>query len=77
MAADQRRKNVSWSVGNAKDGGVETWEAAGVAVLMDIRDELQALNRLLACPNFLGIPHTLTKIKQNTTKPRKRRKAAK
>ncbi len=35
--------------------------------------ELEKLNRLLACPNFIGIPKTLRKIAKNTTKPRKRK----
>jgi hypothetical protein len=62
-----------WTVAD-KDGQVPTWERVGIAVLMDIRDELQTLNRLLACPNFLGIPHTLTRIARNTTKKKAKRR---
>ncbi len=35
--------------------------------------ELEKLNRLLACPNFIGIPQTLREIKKNTTKRPKRK----
>lgn len=48
------------------------WDHVQVAVLMDLRDELQKLNRLLACPNFVAIPQILRDIKKNTTK-RKRK----
>lgn len=51
-----------------------SWDKVPVAVLMDIRDELKTLNRLLRCPNFLGMPHALDKIERNTRKrPRKRK----
>jgi hypothetical protein len=48
-------------------------EQAQLAVLMDIRVELQTLNRVLACPNFQAIPQTLKRISRNTAKPRKPR----
>lgn len=41
-----RHKNKQWSL---PEGQVKTWEQAGIALLMDIRDELQQLNRLLNC----------------------------
>jgi hypothetical protein len=47
--------------------------------LVGIHEELQKLNRLLACPNFIGIPKTLREIKRATNriptiaKPRKAR----
>lgn len=68
---DTRRKNVAWPVPR-NDGTVGT-DDMSLAVLMDIRDELQTLNRLLACPNFVGIPATLRRIDRNTAKPRKKR----
>ena len=71
--ADQRRKNVSWKVA-AIDGCVPTWERASIAVLMDIRDELQTLNGLLSCQHFMAIPRTLKQIRANTAKPRKVRR---
>lgn len=43
-----RLKNVEWNLSRSADGTVQ-WEAIQVAVLMDIRDELQRLNRILGC----------------------------
>lgn len=57
-------------------GNIETWERVAIAALYDIRDELKTLNRLLACPNFVGIPETLRQIKRNTTKPRKKKRTS-
>jgi hypothetical protein len=37
---------------------------------MDIREELQRLNRLLHCQNFTAIPSELRKIARNTAKPK-------
>ena len=71
--SDQRRKNVDWLVAD-RDGTVPTWERASVAVFMDIRDELQTLNRLLGCPRFIGIPHMLDRIAKNTSKRKRARK---
>jgi hypothetical protein len=69
---DRRRANRNWYVadekgdlhGNMRDG-------VSVAVLMDIRDELQKLNALLACPNFTSIPTILRTIRRNTAGLRK------
>ena len=45
ICADTRRKNVNWKLAAApKEPG---WEGAQLAVLMDIRDELQRLNGLI------------------------------
>lgn len=75
--ADQRRKDINWTVCNA-DGNGQTFAGAQLAVLMDLRDELQgirdqitSLNGLLHCPNFVGIPTVLRQIRKNTTKKRK------
>lgn len=70
--ADRRRKNVNWTVAD-EQGGVPTWERVTIAVLMDIRDELQLLNRLLHCRNFQNIPRKLDRIGRNTTKPVRKR----
>jgi hypothetical protein len=53
-----------------------TWDHAHMAVLMDIRDELENLNRLFRCQNFLGIPASLQRLELNTRK-RKRKTRAK
>jgi len=50
---------------------IDAAEEASLAVLMDIRDELKSLNRLLQCPNFSMIPKILRGIRQNTTKKRR------
>lgn len=70
--SDTRRQNVGWSVCNEADGDRITWEGAKLAVLMDIRDELQKLNRLLGCSNFTDIPRILRRTEQNTRKRKKR-----
>jgi len=67
------RANIEWNI-NSSDGSI-TWDLVPIAVLMDIRSELQILNRLLGCENFTRIPFVLDEIKRNTKKPL-RKKAA-
>lgn len=62
-----RHKNVQWIFDESP-----TWAQVHVAVLMDIRDELQQLNRTLACPNTQAIPRYLREIICNTTKKKRR-----
>ena len=69
---DRRRKNLQWYVAD-ESGVTDTWEQVHAAILMDIRDELQKLNRLLGCENFLDIPSLLRMIRANTAKPKKRK----
>lgn len=69
-------KNLDFNLVYFEGEKAHTWEYAAmqVAVLMDIRDALQTLNRLLGCPNFLRVPHHLATIATNTTrKPRIRK----
>jgi len=61
MATDTRQKNMTWSV-RPDANGHYSFDSARLAVLMDIRDELQKLNSLLHCANFTGIPRTLQTI---------------
>ena len=56
-----RFENRSWDLPSSPKGCIETWQEVEIAVLMDIRDELQTLNRLLNCPHFIGIPHLLSR----------------
>jgi hypothetical protein len=56
---DQRFRNVQWALPVTSTGTIQTWEAAQIAVLMDIRDELQQLNTLLGCRNFTQMPRDL------------------
>ena len=73
---DLRHKNAAWTVPTDLNGSI-AWGGAQLAVLMDLRDELQRLNNLLACQNFLGIPHTLRSINRKLTKPRAKKRGAK
>ena len=54
--------NRDWDISPALNGGIRTIQDAQLAVLMDIRDELQTLNRLLSCDNFTAIPRNLERI---------------
>lgn len=67
-----RHKNAQWNLPEPK---LETWEQAGIALLMDLRDELQSMNQklsVLQCHNFLRIPQKLDAIRRNTTKKKRR-----
>ena len=71
-----RHKNEDWDLqdGTKDNDGVNRVPngTVQVAVLMDIRDQLANLNRLLRCPAFLSIPRVLKQI-QSHTRPRKRK----
>lgn len=71
MSWDVRRKNVNWQlpVVNNSTGAISN-DDAHLAVLMDIRDELQSLNKLFGCYNFQSIPRELRKLVYNS-KPRR------
>lgn len=71
MSRDTRHKNGNWPLPTTNKGAPESWDFVKIAVMMDIRDELQTLNRLLACPNFTSIPTILRTIRRNTTGLRK------
>jgi hypothetical protein len=72
---DRRCKNFDWTVRPADPGQPASMAGAQLAVLMDIRDELQAIRRRLDCTMFLNIPNTLADIRRNTAK--RKRKAPK
>ena len=68
-----RWKNVDW-IFNGDEGATNvSIERIRAALLMDIRDELQTLNRLLSCRNFLDIPGQLRTIAKNTEKKKRLR----
>lgn len=69
-----RHRNKEWNLPTTDEGEILDWDSVKIAVLMDIRDELQALNALLRCPNFTEFPKTLRAIQCNTRKPRKIKK---
>ena len=56
-----KKQNVEWTL-HTNENGSTPYEDAILAVLMDIRVELQNLNRLLRCPNFTGMPKSLERI---------------
>lgn len=71
--AGERFKNNQWTVHRAVDGSV-SYEGAQLTVLMDIRDELQKLNTLLGCHNFVSVPSILREIRSNTHKPKRKKR---
>ena len=68
-----RFKNVDWILPDAygPEHNQHSWESIHTALLMDIRDELKALNRVLSCTGFLDIPRKLERIERNTRKKTK------
>jgi hypothetical protein len=46
-------------------------ETVQCAILMDIRAELQRMNNILQCPNFVEIPSILRRVERNTKKRKK------
>lgn len=62
-----RHKDRDWS------DAPNTYEFGTIRVLMDIRDELKAMNRVLQCSNTLRIPAYLKRIASNTAKPKKQK----
>lgn len=70
--ADTRHKNRNWNLGDTLTS--ITWNQVQTALLMDIRDELQSMNSILHCSNFLAIPNKLEAIRRNTRKKRRRSK---
>lgn len=74
--ADTRHRNANWMVTDDQ-GRITTWEQVQVALLMDIRDELQRLNRVLQCPNFIAVPLKLDLIRQELREVRRNTKKRK
>ena len=71
-----RHAGLQWNLPDGKpssDGrsNVHSWDSIHAALLMDVRDELQRLNEIFRCANFLEIPRTLREIKRNTTRKKK------
>ena len=65
-----RHKDADWNLVTLPNGRVETWEQAGIAVLMDIRDRLNVLN----CWSFQDIPNKLDRIARQTSRPQGRKR---
>jgi hypothetical protein len=73
MARDPRRAYSTWKT---PEGDAFLWEHVSIELLMDIRGELVRLNQLLQCPNFLAIPATLTAIRRQMARPRRKRRTS-
>ncbi len=69
---DTRHRNKNWNLGEQHPSG-PTFDQVKCALLMDIRDELQALNRLLNCSRFIQIPTTLSNIERAVSAPKVKR----
>jgi hypothetical protein len=70
--ADTRKKNLNWIV--SSDGNrANSIEHVMVAVLMDIRDELQQINRSLGC---YRIPRALDAMYELGVEARRRKRLA-
>lgn len=65
-------RNSNWRIIENDEGRYDT-DQVQRAILLDIREELRALNRLLNCQNTIAIPGLLRDIRRNTTKPKKKR----
>lgn len=74
-----RFKNNRWNVGGDDTPGKvvsPNMEGAQLAVLMDIRDELQSLNSIFGCYNFTTLPNVIKTIRANTGRiPKQPRKS--
>lgn len=71
-----RFKDHTFNLSNDQ-GNINSWDAAQLAALYDIRDELKRLNAVLNCPNFLEVPAILREIRKNTKKRKKARAVGK
>jgi len=68
---NSHRSRVEWVT---PKGDAFQWQHVQIELLMDIRDELQAISQklsVLQCPNFIAIPRKLDRIGRNTAKKRK------
>ena len=70
--ADRRLRDRLWNVAEL-DGTPydDVRDGVLVAVLMDIRDELQQINSRLDCSDTRSIPVTLRSIRRALAQPRK------
>lgn len=71
-----RLRNMNWAPGNA-EGGADNWEQAKIAILLDIRDELQRIRGSIECPNvrkgFIAMQQLNHHIKAHGAKPAPKR----
>jgi len=69
MASAPRFKNIVWHCGTENEKFLQPTSVhhSQLAVLMDIRDELQTLNRIFACPNFTALPRDISKLRSEVS----------
>lgn len=74
MAVDRRKKNYNWNVAG-EDG--QTYpnmrDGCALAVLMDIRDELQKINQSLGCWRIQRMFQTIERMDKRLAKKAKLR----
>ena len=70
---DTRYKDSLWEIPTDLDGKVKI-QFVQTALLMDIRDELKTLNKILGCRSFIDVPKILREIRRNTNKPKRKKK---
>lgn len=69
---DRRHANVKWVAADEKGELYSSIkDGAMFAAMMDIRDELRTLNRLLGCQSFVQVPATLRGIRRDLKKREK------
>lgn len=71
MARDTRNKNENWTTFDGDSNryhGEVAYLRALLAVAMDVRDELRALNQHLRCHNFVDMPRVLRQVRANTSR---------
>ena len=64
-----RRENINWTL---PESGPISYDGAALAVLMDLRDELRTIRRILECPNFQAIPFDLGRLVKQTARRSRR-----
>ena len=78
--ADTRHKNAKWTL-NINSNGTVPHGDAQLAVLMDIRDELQAIHSLVACHNvqlgFVAMQRLDKHLRKKWPLPKRKRGAKK
>lgn len=76
-----RFKDAKWDLPESEvmPCTVKTWEQVGIAIMMDLRDELKKLNTLLQASNLIEIPYKLGRINralEKMVRPKSRKIAA-
>ena len=69
-----RLKNCSWDLSCKENDPTFSQFHIVAALLMDIRDELQAIRARLDCYETLAIPRYLRRISANTAKPKRKKR---